>query len=75
MATLIGFGKNTWYRVNQIFWNDKAIEHGLKGFMSNQTDSDMSELLQMFFEDISQHALPRATRMAIHCWHQRRSQG
>jgi len=48
MATLIGFGKKAWCRVNQVFQNDKPVKDGLKWFMSNHTDSDMSELAQTF---------------------------
>jgi len=39
----------------------RSIDRGLRGRASNHTDSNMHEHLQAFYEEMIDHAVPRAT--------------
>jgi len=63
IAILTGYGKRAWYRIKDILRDGKSVSHGLKGKVGNNVDARIAPLLNVFFQEISQHALPRATRV------------
>ncbi len=63
ISILIGYVKRAWYRIKNLVRDGKSISHGLTGKIGNNVDPRVAPLLKAFFEEIGQHALPRATRV------------
>jgi hypothetical protein len=62
LAQMIGLGRRKWETINNMVSNNTMPTHGLKGRPSNNTNPELYQDLGLFFDQLKEHAAPRATR-------------